>query len=40
MTRQTGKLEWAFIKRTFDRRYQAIAYEGQNGFTPEKALQS
>ena len=37
LTRQTGKLEWTFIKRTFDKRYQAIADEGQNGFTPEKA---
>jgi phi13 family phage major tail protein len=37
LTRQTGKLEWTFLKRTFDKRYQAIADEGQNGFTPEKA---
>ena len=37
LTRQTGKLEWTFIKRTFDKRYQAVADEGQNGFTPEKA---
>ena len=37
LTRQTGKLEWTFIKRTYDRRYQAIADEGQNGFSPEKA---
>ena len=37
LTRQTGKLEFTFIKRTFDKRYQAIADEGQNGFTPEKA---
>jgi len=37
LTRQTGKLEFTFIKRTFDRRYQAIADEGQNGFTAEKA---
>jgi len=37
LTRQTGKLEWTFIKRTFDKRYQAIADEGQNGFTAEKA---
>lgn len=37
ITRQTGKLEWSFLKRTNDGRYQAIADEGQNGFTPEKA---
>ena len=37
LTRQTGKLEWSFLKRTNDGRYQAIADEGQNGFTPEKA---
>jgi phi13 family phage major tail protein len=37
LTRQTGKLEWTFIKRTYDKRYQAIADEGQNGFAPEKA---
>ena len=37
LTRQTGKLEFTFIKRTHDGRYQAVADEGQNGFTPEKA---
>ena len=37
LTRQTGKLEWSFLKRTNDGRYQAIADEGQNGFTPEMA---
>lgn len=37
LTRQTGKLEWSFIKRTHDGFYQAVADEGQNGFTAEKA---
>lgn len=37
LTRQTGKLEWSFIKRTHDGFYQAVADEGQNGFTPEMA---
>ena len=37
VTRQTGEVEWTAIKRTHDGRYQAVADEGQNGFTPEKA---
>ena len=37
ITRQTGEVEWTAIKRTHDGRYQAVADEGQNGFTPEKA---
>ena len=37
VTRQTGEVEWTAIKRTHDGRYQAVADEGQNGFTAEKA---
>ena len=37
ITRQTGEVEWTAIKRTHDGRYQAVADEGQNGFTAEKA---
>ncbi|MBQ7887127.1 MAG: hypothetical protein IJ313_09575 [Clostridia bacterium] len=37
VTRQTGEIEWTSIKRTHDARYQAVADEGQNGFTAEKA---
>ena len=37
ITRQTGEVEWTAIKRTHDGRYQAVADEGQNGFTSEKA---
>jgi len=37
ITRQTGKIEWAFLKRTHDNQYQAIADEGQNGFGETKA---
>ena len=37
ITRQTGEVEWTAIKRTSDGRYQAVADEGQNGFTAEKA---
>ena len=37
VTRQTGEVEWKAIKRTHDGRYQAVADEGQNGFTAEKA---
>ncbi len=37
ITRQTGEVEWTAIKRTFDGRYQAVADEGENGFTAEKA---
>ena len=36
ITRQTGEIEWTAIKRTHDGQYQAVADEGQNGFTPEK----
>ena len=37
ITRQTGEVEWTAIKRTPDGRYQAVADEGENGFTAEKA---
>lgn len=37
ITRQTGEIEWTAIKRTSDGRYQAVADEGENGFTAEKA---
>ena len=37
ITRQTGEVEWTDIKRTSDGRYQAVADEGENGFTAEKA---
>lgn len=37
VTRQTGEVEWTAIKRTHDNQYQAVADEGQNGFTTEKA---
>ena len=36
ITRQTGEIEWTAIKRTHDGQYQAVADEGQNGFTQEK----
>ena len=29
-------VEWTAIKRTNDNRYQAVADEGENGFTAEK----
>lgn len=35
INRQTGEVEWTAIKRTKDGRYQAIADEGENGFTTE-----
>ncbi len=35
ITRQTGEIEWTFIKRTHDNRYQAVADEGENGFTTQ-----
>lgn len=35
-TRQTGEIEWTAIKRTHDGRYQAVADEGENGFTAAK----
>ena len=37
ITRQTGEVEWTAIKRTSDGRYQAVADEGETGFTAEKA---
>lgn len=37
VTRQTGEVEWVAIKRVHDGRYQAVADEGQNGFTAEAA---
>jgi len=36
LTRQTGEVEWTAIKRTKDGRYQAVADEGENGFTAAK----
>lgn len=33
INRQTGEVEWTAIKRTKDGRYQAVADEGENGFT-------
>ena len=33
ITRQTGEVEWTAIKRTHDGLHQAIADEGENGFT-------
>ena len=36
INRQTGEVEWTAIKRTHDARYQAVADEGENGFTAEK----
>ena len=36
ITRQTGEVEWTAIKRTHDNQYQAVADEGENGFTAEK----
>ena len=37
ITRQTGEVEWTAIKRISDGRYQAVADEGENGFTTAKA---
>ena len=37
ITRQTGEVEWTAIKRTSDGRYLAVADDGENGFTAEKA---
>ena len=37
ITRQTGEVEWTAIKRTSDGRYQAVADEGENGFTAAMA---
>ena len=36
INRQTGEIEWTAIKRTHDGQYQAVADEGENGFTAEK----
>ena len=33
INRQTGQIEFTAIKRTYDARYQALADEGENGFT-------
>jgi len=33
INRQNGEVEWTAIKRTSDGRYQAVADEGENGFT-------
>lgn len=37
ITRQTGEVQFTAIKRNFDGEYQAVADEGLNGFTKEKA---
>ena len=37
VTRQTGEIEWTAIKRTHDGHYQAVADEGENGFSAENA---
>ena len=37
INRQTGEVEWTAIKRIYDGKYQAVADEGQNGFTAAKA---
>lgn len=37
ITRQTGDVKFTAIKRTYDGEYQAVADEGLNGFTEEKA---
>lgn len=36
INRKTHEVEWTAIKRTSDGEYQAVADEGQNGFTSEK----
>lgn len=36
INRKTPEVEWTAIKRTSDGEYQAVADEGQNGFTAEK----
>lgn len=38
INRQTGEVSWTAIKRTRDGRYQAVADEGENGFTAEKGI--
>ena len=37
INRQTGEVEWTAIKRTHDGQYQAVADEGENGFTATAA---
>lgn len=37
VTRQTGEINFTAVKRTSDGNYQAVADEGVNGFTAEKA---
>ena len=37
VNRTTSEVKWTAIKRTSDSLYQAVADEGENGFTPEKA---
>ena len=37
ITRRTQQTQFTAIKRTHDNQYQAVADEGQNGFTAEKA---
>lgn len=37
ITRQNPEVEFTAIRRTHDGRYQAVADEGENGFTAEKA---
>ena len=37
INRQTQEVEWTAIKRTHDQLFQAVADEGQNGFTEAKA---
>lgn len=38
ITRQTGKLECAFIKRISDNHFQALADDGENGFKGDKTF--
>ena len=38
INRQTGEVEWTAIKRTKDGLYQAVADEGENGFTNAMGL--
>ena len=40
ITRQTGEVEWTATRRTYDNQYQAVADEGENGFTSEKGAAS
>ena len=36
ISRQNGEVEWTAIKRIHDGQYQAVADEGENGFTAAK----